>query len=206
MIKWLKDQLNYGNFKIPHFRRPLPECLVRSVQAKDYKACLKIFLSHEGRFFPEGFFEDFAGLLRSTGMLFLVVESEGEVRAFGGVAIHQDTNNVCLSYGMVHPSFLRCGFGTTLLLARISALPKAKRAWTASLTTAGPSASFYQRFGFVFTQKIQHLGSELEMYHAHFKSGIIEESSKVLLSAGVKLNFSDPVPCFVQPNDAAPAF
>ena len=139
-------------------------------------------------------------------MLFLVVESEGEVRGFGGVAIHQDTNIVCLSYGMVHPSYVRCGFGTTLLLARISALPKAKRAWTASLTTAGPSASFYQRFGFVFTQKIQHpLGSEVDMYHTHFKSGTIEESSRVLLSAGVKLDISVPVPSFVQPNDAAPA-
>jgi ribosomal protein S18 acetylase RimI-like enzyme len=195
MFHWLRNLLVHGRFRIPDLSHPLPECVIRPLEQRDHEVCLKIYLSNESEHFPTGYFEDFLELLRSEESLFLVAESAGEIRGFGGVAIKEDTAAVCLSYGMVDPAYHRCGYGTAILLARLSALPRPKHNWIVSLTTAGPAGTFYKRFGFVFYQRFKHrLGADLDMHFARLNIDGWLDCSKALTASSVKRNISVPVP------------
>jgi len=68
----------------------------------------------------------FAEWLRSGKSLFVIIEAEGRVVAFGGINAMQRKwlNLASLTFGMVHPDHHRKGFGTILLFARLALLPR----------------------------------------------------------------------------------
>ena len=170
MLKWIRSAFAPKNrFTIPELQNRLPACCIRVYRENDFEACAEIFRAHEGTHFPHGVFDDFARLHKSVDVrpLILIAQSEGELRAFGGITILTGQRFAYLTFGMVHPEHQRSGYGSALLLARLAALPKPLFDWKLVLSTAGPSASFYARFGFRHTSRYTHpLGLELDQYVA----------------------------------------
>jgi N-acetylglutamate synthase-like GNAT family acetyltransferase len=135
-------------FVIPVLKSPLPGCLIRPATAADYDSCEAIYRLNEPAHFPDGHFDRFSTWLSEGKRLVLVIEAERQVRAFGGVARVEGTDQALFAYGMVHPSFHNKLFGTTLLLARLAALPAPADRWVICMSTVGGSHTFFQRFGF----------------------------------------------------------
>jgi ribosomal protein S18 acetylase RimI-like enzyme len=158
-----------GWLTLPDSRQP-PRCAIRLLKAEDFEACEAIYRLNEARHFPAGMFESFAQVLREGQVLFLVAESDREVRAFAGLSMGREegAERANLSFGMVHPAFQKCGYGTALLQARLAMLPLARRAWLVALTTTGGSETFFARFGFVFANPVPiETGERLDAYQVH---------------------------------------
>lgn len=139
---------------LPEWRRPHP-CVIRLLKTEDIEACEGIYRLNENRF-PPGMFDTFSRSLRGRDALFLVAEVDGQVRGLGAVSMRRAgrTEGAVLSWGMVDPSFQRRGYGSALLRARLAMLPLARRAWIVTITTAGGSESFYERFGFRYVKQV----------------------------------------------------
>jgi hypothetical protein len=139
--------------------------------------------------FPVGLLENFAESIRcKTGPLYLVVEIKEKITACGGIFVDSEGETTGLMYGVVHRDHQRRGFGTALLLARVSVLPKPQRNWDSilTMTTAGPSASFYQRFGFRLKFHYVHpFGPELDYYDSRLNDAGWEDCSQHLARSPV---------------------
>ncbi len=153
MLQWLKRLFrNRQRFTFPQSGVLLPECKIRPIRADDISHCEAIYRLNEPSRFPEGNFDYFSKWIRSNTALILVVEVAGEVRGVGGIQkMQQDKPKVAwLSFGMIHPSYHRKGFGTALLLARFSTLPMPNEEWWVAMMSVGKSYTFYRRFGFAW--------------------------------------------------------
>jgi GNAT superfamily N-acetyltransferase len=139
-------------FCIPRRRSALPRCIVRRIAPSDFATCEEIYRSNEGVYFPSGFYEKFQVWLRKEDRLVLVAEMDGRVAGLGGISLlASEWGDVAvLEFGMVHPSCSRLGLGTALLLARVALLPESVLPSRLMMTSAGPSVSFYSRFGFAY--------------------------------------------------------
>jgi len=146
---------------LPAWRRPHP-CVIRLLKPEDIEACEGIYRRNEERF-PPDMFDRFAQSLRGRDALFLVAEVERQVRGLGAVSMRRTdrSEGAILSWGMIDPSFQRRGYGTALLRARLAMLPLARRAWIVTITTAGGSESFYERFGFKYVKQVPIDGGRL---------------------------------------------
>lgn len=167
-LNWLMNLVvPEGQFRIPISRRRIPHCHVRLLEDKDFDACEAIYRLNEPSRFPSGYFPRFSEWLRNRLALIIVIELNGEVVGVGGIAaqIQEDRYFAPLSFGMIHPTYHRNGYGTVLLLSRLALLrPHNGKIW-ALLTTAGGSESYYCRFGFKFVQAIQATEEYLEKHY-----------------------------------------
>ena len=147
-------------FRIPRLRRPLPTCTVRLLRESDYTACEDIYRLNEAGRFPEGYFPRFHDWLRNQRALIVVADVGGEIRGLGGINAEERTGQrfAALSFGMVHPGHHQAGFGTTLLLARLSLLASQGKRCTVMLSTVGGSETFYGRFGFRYVHSVPDQG------------------------------------------------
>jgi len=145
-------------FVIPVSKSPLPGCLVRPATAADYDSCEAIYRLNEPEHFPDGYFDRYSKSLREGRNLVLVIETDGQIRACGAVARYANAQRVVLAYGMVHPAFQKKQFGTTLLLARLAALPEPSDRWAILMSTVGGSHTFFERFGFDRLGSFPHEG------------------------------------------------
>ncbi len=145
-------------FRIP--TREMPSCDIRLLRESDYTACEDIYRLNETGHFPEGYFPRFSDWLRHHRALILVAEVACGIRGFGGInaEVREGRRFVALSFGMVHPTHHRAGFGTTLLLARLSLLARQNMPCQAILSTVGGSETFYGRFGFRYLNSIPDQG------------------------------------------------
>src|SRR5262245_21414577 len=107
MFKWIQRALTPKNrFVIPAPSYRLPECCMRPFRAADFEQCSVIYRRNEGISFPEGCFENFAqSIQHERGPLYLVAEVNEVVTAYGGIFIDSESEQVGLTYGMVHPAF-----------------------------------------------------------------------------------------------------
>jgi len=182
--------------RVPEGQRVLPRCRIRPYRDGDFEVCAEIFRLNEGKHFPVGLFEDFAEKLRveEKRPLELVAEVDGEVRAYGGITRQIGERRASLSYGMVHPEFQKQGFGTAVLLARVVALGKPKWDWVVALTSAGPSAAFYDRFGFRYTGQYKFdepVKMELDNYAATVTAKAWSECDEFVRNSDVSFDASE---------------
>ena len=151
MLKWLKRLFAGppGFDTLPALDRCRP-IRVRPYTDGDFDVCLGIYKRNEPGRFPEKYVERFISALRDRTSLFLLAEEQGRVVGFGGVNLGGPSTEYVawLSFGMVEPALHRQGYGTTILLARLAALPEPPVAYVVGIGTSGSSDSFYQRFGF----------------------------------------------------------
>ena len=174
MIQWLRLQFLrcFDRFHFPRSGISLPACKIRPMHADDLADCEALYRLNEPGRFPDGHFQGFSKWLRGNSSLVLVVEVSGQIRGIGGLhkIMHPEMKIAQLGFGMVHPDFHRKGFGTALLLARLSILPVPDEEWIISISTVGGSHTFYKRFGFTFV--INHdggSGTKLDWYRTRVR-------------------------------------
>lgn len=178
-------------FVIPISRSPLSRCLIRPVTAADYDSCEAIYRLNEPAHFPDGYFDRFRKWLREGDNLVLIIEADGQVRACGGVARYGASDNVILSYGMVHPAFQGKQFGTALLLARLAALPEPPSQWLIRMSTVGGSHTFFQRFGFGKYGSFPHEGGRVfDWYCSRLSRRDWQDCRSELVKASIDLNMA----------------
>lgn len=119
----------------------------RPYEDGDLEVCLRLWRGNEGTAFPTGYEEWFIDSLRRREQTYLLGEWEGEVICGGGID-RAGSNEVWLAWGLVEPGRQRCGFGTTLLLARLALLRVGEAGCTARMVVTPNSCTFYGRFGF----------------------------------------------------------
>ncbi|MFS2033034.1 GNAT family N-acetyltransferase [Polaromonas sp. CT11-55] len=166
----------------------------------DVEACEEIYRLNESSHFPNGYFPRFSDWLRNRRALIVVAEAGGSVHALGGISEqeHEGNHVAGLSFGMVHPSHHRRGYGTALLLSRLSLLKTAKPASLVMLTTTRGSETFYGRFGFKHYHSLQAT-SQYREDHYFAKVSASDRSRCLAALAGLHLSpalFTMEVPSF----------
>lgn len=131
--------------KIDSYIRPLQ---FRLYTPADLDVCSALYASNESGHVPAGYRPDFERWLADGQTLILVGESDGAPVACGGVAYQNSYDVAALTFGIVHSQHHRCGFGTTLLVARLALLEPDTRGCTVSMEVTSASFSFYRRFEF----------------------------------------------------------
>jgi N-acetylglutamate synthase-like GNAT family acetyltransferase len=199
-----------GHFRIARPPSGLPHCRIRLAHSGDYDRCEEIYRANEKAHFPDGYFPRFSTWLREERALTLVAEAEGKVNAVCGVSAQEQEwrHFAALSFGMVHPSLHRCGYGTAILLARLSLVHTKCSETHVILSTAGGSESFYTRFGFKFLQSLQPTSAYREDHYvarftardrarcAAFLNGVVGISPELLgekLPDFSRLNTAQPM-------------
>jgi len=194
-------------FRIPRSKRPLPTCNVRSLRESDCLACEDIYRLNEAGRFPEGYFPRFRDWLRNQRALIVVAEVAGEIRGLGGINAEEREGRrfAALSFGMVHPGHHQAGFGTTLLLARLSLLASQGKRCTVMLSTVGGSETFYRRFGFRYRQSIPDQGGYAgDTYIARLAEGDPQRCALKLNRACLASELGTaPIPSFAALSPAA---
>lgn len=200
MLTWLRQRWRGpGRFALPAGPRRLPACTLRLLADEDIPACEALYRLNEPDRFPPGYFGCFSDWLRQRRALILVAEVGGQVRGLGGVNMDMvgPLAYAALTFGMVHPAAHRQGFGTALLLARLSLLPLPARHWTVLLTTTGGSETFYRRFGFHPTPTTRD-NQDLAMEHhqVHLWPAGRAACIAALHRSAISLSLPDtPIPC-----------
>jgi GNAT superfamily N-acetyltransferase len=137
----------------------LTACTIREYTPEDLQACLTVYHSNEGQFFPTGRVDEFTGFLERGTSYFLVVEHENEVVGCGGLELSGDGPWAWFMHGMIHKDRQNRGLGTTLLAARLSLLEPEGQPMVVRLRAGTAAASFYDRFGFALHSVTQnHFG------------------------------------------------
>jgi len=149
---WLKRTFRpHSRFDPSVGSQRIPPATVRPFSRADVDACRNLYSLNEPGRFPPGYLDLFAETLESPLHLYLVVVAEGLIVAVGGIYRIPEVRSGCsLVFGMVHPQRHKQGFGTTMLLARLAALARPTERWWAFLSSAGGSATFFERFGFQY--------------------------------------------------------
>ena len=127
-----------------------PGAHIREFRSTDREACLKIYRDNEPGRFPLGLIAHYEEVLDLPVYLKLVCCIEDRPVAFGGAWTIPTprSDHVWLAYGMVSPEYHRRGVGTTMLLARLAALPRPSDSFRVMLTNVAASEGFLTRFGF----------------------------------------------------------
>ena len=169
----------------------IPPALIRRFEWPDADACSEIYrLNQPGRF-PDGFYPEFAATLQSTSHLYLVIEEAGQVLGLGGIYLTPEVSGgSSLVFGLIHPARHRQGFGSALLLARLSILPKpSPRNWV-FLSSGGTSDSYFLSFGFEHYGRVPIPPSSLpfDCYRSYLEEAEWKECSDILARRGVRFD------------------
>jgi N-acetylglutamate synthase-like GNAT family acetyltransferase len=189
---WLKRTFRgRGRFDPTVGQLGIQSCTVRPFSKQDLDACRNLYELNEPGRFPPGYLQTFTESLESPAQLFLVAELHGQIAAVGGLYRTPESPQGCsLAFGMVHPNLHRRGLGTTLLLARLAVLARPAGVWWAFLSSAGGSATFFERFGFL------HYGRyplppdmrEFDCYRAYLEEADWDTCSRILAERHVHLD------------------
>ena len=175
-------------FRIRGNLESLPTCHIRLLTERDYGSCKAIYQLNEAGHFPVGYDGLFAEWLRSRKSLFVIIEAEGRVVAFGGINAMQRKwlNLASLTFGMVHPDHHRKGFGTILLFARLALLPRTLLPWQVLLSPGLTSGSFYSQFGFRFLSRDRdHTGRQVDTFAEVLRSAQRAEFDRKLSTISI---------------------
>ncbi len=94
---------------------------------------------------------------------YYVIEVKGAIVACGGVAIAGKVFHLC--WGLVHPSWHRCGLGTKLVQHRLAWARSQPALEVVEICTTQKTVEFYKRFGFKATKVTKDgFGPDLDRY------------------------------------------
>lgn len=161
---------------------------VRPYSPADFQACRELYTLNEPGRFPPGVLPEFEEILQSGRALFLVAEKDGSVCGCGGIYTSSDRYpQASLFFGLIHPEMWGQGIGTTLLLARLSLLPK--YVWIVTMFPVAASVEFYRRFNFREFGLYDHpVAGPLMLYFVRVSPKAIDRCGALLAKAGVTLD------------------
>jgi N-acetylglutamate synthase-like GNAT family acetyltransferase len=160
---------------------------IRVYSPGDFDACRELYILNEPGRFPPGHLPKFETALRSGSLLFLVVERDGAICGCGGIGMRTEVHfRAVLCFGLIHPKYQGQGFGTTLLLARLAALPEGD--WIVTLLPVPASQGFYKRFNFrQFGYYELPAGVRQPVDYVRLSPDARSQCEGLLATAGVKL-------------------
>lgn len=125
---------------------------VRAYTPADLPACLALFDGNVPRYFTADECQEFEDFLRAGPPGYLVVEQDGRLLGCGGWAL-RDRDEARLCWGLAARALHGQGVGRALLQARLQAIRAAGGVQRVTITTSQLSAGFFERFGFVVTER-----------------------------------------------------
>jgi ribosomal protein S18 acetylase RimI-like enzyme len=155
---------------------------------EDFSACRELYVLNESGRFPAGALSEFEATLRKGSQLFLVAKKDRQICGCGGVGVRKGPTDCAawLSYGLIHPKYQNQGFGTTLLLARLSLIPS--NVPFVGMSPVPASRGFYERFNFREVKRFTHSsGVELPIHFARLSPSILFHCENLLANAGIVL-------------------
>jgi predicted N-acetyltransferase YhbS len=208
MASWLEKLFReHGVFKLPRSTRNLRACRIRPMLEADMESCVRIYQLNDGGNFCGGL-DKFRTSREKGSSLYLVCEEDGEIRAMGGMNICYTGNDeiVNLFFGMVHPDHHHRGFGTAIVLARLSMLPAPRDEWQVRMHSVADG--FHRKFGF-HPYEVVHdeNGNRIVSLMLYLSFNKIARSRVVLAAAHVWVEYAGcGIPAFiVQAFPAEPA-
>ena len=139
-----------ARFVPPPVRNVRTNIGVRELVPSDREACLQIYRDNEAGRFPDGVLPLFENFIARRDYLKLVCCTGNDIVAVGGITVIPGllALQAWLVFGLVAPSYQGHGIGTTLLLARLAALPRPDGPTRLLLSNVPGSVGFFARFGF----------------------------------------------------------
>lgn len=155
--------------------------------AADVATCLRLYRLNEPGRFPPNFIGEYERTLRAKGTAFLVARVNGELVGSAGLMMAGDVlkRGIGLVFGLVHPAWQHRGVGSSLLLARLAALPEPQTSWAIALSAVDASRSFYEQYGFRFAGRFPNCGVELDHFAAALGGKEWRLCRAILTEAGV---------------------
>lgn len=116
-----------------------------------YRAlCVNILDSNVPRYFSPGDREDFLTFLADApqGSYGVLADDAGVIVGCGGIGTRQEGTEGILTWGMIHASRHRQGWGRRLALARLSQLCQLPSIKKVTINTSHETFGFYEKLGF----------------------------------------------------------
>jgi ribosomal protein S18 acetylase RimI-like enzyme len=136
--------------------------MLRQYTAKDRSSCMSILESNTPCYFAPQDREDFLAFLDAPSGIYSVLEdNEGIIVGCGGISTRKEGEEGILTWGMIHATRHRQGWGRQLALARFSQLCKITTVKFITLNTSQETIGFYEKLGFrtiVFTSDYYSIG------------------------------------------------
>ena len=137
---------------------------IRMYENGDKYACIQAFISNVPKYFTEQEITEFETFLdvyenkqipnpQSQTTFYYVLLHQGKIIACGGFGDRYDDGHLTLTWGLVHQSYHKMGFGKDLLAYRLQAMKMKFKRFELCLDTTQYSFGFFEKFGFV-TEKI----------------------------------------------------
>ncbi len=115
----------------------------------DHATCIDILESNTPQYFSTQDCEDFRAFLASPLGIYSVLEDhKGVIVGCGGISTRTQDQEGILTWGMIHTSRHRQGWGRRLTLARFSQLSAIVSVKTITLNTSQETIGFYEKLGF----------------------------------------------------------
>lgn len=164
------------------------QCHVRIIQDSDYPRLEEIYLQHEGKTLPVGYFNEFRGTIRDDAVIYLVAERDGLVVGGGGIANYVPGSYASLTFGVVAAEHTRKGYGTALLAARLLLVDPGTVGCEIDVVATEWSVGFFTRLGFHWLGHEQdELGNRLSHGTQMVYPGDRRRFRKILDAGGVTL-------------------
>lgn len=124
------------------------KCHIRLAAEPDYPRLEAIYVEHEGKSVPCGYFEHFRETIRSDEVIYFAAEVDGQVVGGGGISDYLPGSQASLTFGVVLAEKCRMGYGTAIMLARLMFVDPGLLGCQISLVATEWSADFFTRLGF----------------------------------------------------------
>ncbi len=130
--------------------------LIREYLPGDKEDCLSIFDSNVPDYFVDNERQEYLEWLDKTDRApYYVLLQDSEIVAAGGVYIDKEMNIAGLAWGMVHGAKHKQGLGRLLTIHRLEVMDQLYPDLDQHLETSQHTEAFYQKFGFVTTERIK---------------------------------------------------
>lgn len=144
-----------GRFNPRRAAARIPACHVRRITPADFGTCIDIYRRNESGHVPIGFLSEFEQSLYNEHCHWLGIEADGELVGTGGIQLVAGAQpGALLVFGSIRPDRHRMGYGSTLLLARIAALPQPQPSWYVVMTSLAKSVRFFRNYGFGYLKRL----------------------------------------------------
>jgi [ribosomal protein S18]-alanine N-acetyltransferase len=125
---------------------------IRHYKPTDFSACIYIMQCNTPQWFHPDEEREFAHYLETEIEDYFVAELEGVVVGCAGLNTQKDTENITLSWGMVHPAFHQQRIGVALLSHRIEYAREKYHAKTLAVRTSQLAFGFFEKQGFTLNE------------------------------------------------------
>ena len=172
--------------------------IIRPFSDEDLDDCLSVYRENRIKdLIPDHYESMFISDLSDPEVLSLIGIDDGQIVACGSINYLSNYQSASLSFGLVRPNMQRRGYGSKMLVARISLLEEAKD-WGCDvyLSATKNSVRFYNKvvgFGELSRDEDEY-GNEFFNLYLPLDTELIESSIEWIRDSDVELDYGIEVP------------